>query len=88
MWFVVISVNRHDHLMLLPLCKHTVAQTNGDIRLINERNDSFGGRVEVYYNSQWGTVCTDSFGSDEANVVCNQLGYAGAVLYGNSMALE
>ena len=32
------------------------------------------GRVEIFCNEKWGTVC-GSFGQDEANTVCRQLGY-------------
>jgi hypothetical protein len=33
------------------------------------------GRVEIYYDGQFGTVCNDTFGVKEAMAVCKSLGY-------------
>ena len=37
------------------------------------------GRIEILYNGQYGTVCNDHFDLENANVVCRQLNFTGAL---------
>ena len=45
-----------------------------DLRLIGG-TDEREGRLEVYHAGQWGRVCDQDFGNEEAMVACRQLGY-------------
>ncbi|ELT96946.1 hypothetical protein CAPTEDRAFT_171695 [Capitella teleta] len=44
------------------------------LRLVDGALRGFG-RLEVFYDGQWGTVCDDGFTNNEAKVFCSALGY-------------
>ncbi|XP_070844265.1 scavenger receptor cysteine-rich type 1 protein M130-like [Chaetodon trifascialis] len=59
-----------------------VCSNTKPIRLVNGTNRC-SGRVEVYHDGQWGTICDDRWGMQEATVACREMncGTALAVRY-------
>ena len=72
----------------------TLAIGRGTVRLYSNNSTSSSltaGIVQIYYygnstgTNKWGNICEDdSFGHNEADVICNQLGYNGASTYGKA----
>ena len=56
------------------------------IRLITANDDIGGGRIEVYHNGQWGTICDKSWSEQAAKVACRELGFKTA-LYPSKLAI-
>ena len=59
----------------------------GQVRLNSLSNASIHsyGRIEVFLNGQWGTVCIMGFTQVGADSACRQLGYTGAVYSGAAL---
>ena len=74
-------------LLTLEMLLYTSGQNSGDLRLVarNGRTSPSltAGRLEVYYNGQWGTVCDDEFGVLEASTACGQLGFQSYLYFTN-----
>ena len=62
-----------------------VSGQDGQLRLVANSGITGGssGRLEVFLNGQWGTVCDDDFDVTDARLACQQLGYADAFFFSN-----
>ena len=78
----MLWINKYVEILLK--LKLIITVSNGAIILSRNNSAStsyYYGTVRVYY-SGWGNICYDNYySSTDANVICHQLGYTGALTY-------
>ncbi|XP_077991174.1 uncharacterized protein LOC144445484 isoform X2 [Glandiceps talaboti] len=73
----------HVGLVFCTLWAICYSAASDNIRLSGGKTP-FEGRVEVFYNGSWGTICRDGWDEQDAHIVCKELGFPGAMVTINS----
>lgn len=68
------SINLNIEEIILPYLSLIISQFTGTLRLLEGSNKN-EGRLEVYIQNAWGTVCVNNFDTTDATIACQQLGY-------------
>ncbi|XP_071504911.1 neurotrypsin-like [Diadema antillarum] len=69
-WRSTCSSGREVHIA----CSGGPYAQEHDVRLVDGPSPQ-AGRVEIFHENSWGTICDNTWSSTEAEVVCQQLGY-------------
>jgi len=76
-WFCLLATVGSNVVLALTVTVKPNALSvhmSGTARLVGGTNDR-EGRLEVYHDGVWGTVCDDYFTDAAARVACNSLGF-------------
>ena len=60
---------------MLVVIVYTAQPSHGDLRLAGSGGVPYAGRLEIYLDDVWGTVCAEGFDFYEGDLACQQLGY-------------
>lgn len=66
---------------------HAESVKNGELRLTDGLT-RYEGRVEMYWNSEWRSICDDGWDESDAKVVCRQLSYLSTSVQVKGMTLS
>lgn len=88
-YFVKIFCEKRDNCGIPPACliysfncTHITVCNTGDIQLVGSGVNASNGTVQLCYNHTWGSVCDNGWDTNDATVVCHQLGYNGMISLG------
>ena len=70
--------------MCLYIAAASQARQNGDLRLAGHGRSRLSGRLEIFHNGEWGTVCAadakiSDFSYEAGSVACRQMGLGNVV---------
>ena len=94
---IKITVPNHDQMymytVMLTCCKRLCTKNYSmyslknllifiDVRLVPQDHRPYSGRIEVFFNNEWGQICNNLLGLGTLRVVCSQIGYPGTDIQG------
>ncbi|XP_065890909.1 uncharacterized protein [Dysidea avara] len=86
--YVVCPLTSLAAILLVLFTSGTVfAQQEGDLRLTGFGASQVSGRLELFLNNQWSTICINGFTKKDADTACRQFGGDKAVEYGDTNKL-